>query len=231
MHTEFGICRSRVLCPWVIWSSACVRNYELCTRIPNLLRFWMMIFGFLIGAGIGLFAIHQIGFGEKDVLCSGNDRGKDWYLPFFLLQCLRPVFFYYGSRYWADDYCIYYPSDYFFQLFHLSSGGSRSRNAGASLRKSDHCGNQYSGWYLKWLFCCPSWQKWRKFLLELFFPLGSPLVGMLIQFAINKPKYDDDYDDEEDEDRGKYQKDDINGKKLTGRRLKARQSAEGKKRA
>ena len=22
-----------------------------------------------------------------------------------------------GSRNWADDYCIYYPSDYFFQLF------------------------------------------------------------------------------------------------------------------
>ena len=29
--------------------------------------------------------------------------------------------------------------------------------------------------------------------------------------------------------RGKYQKDDRNGKKLTGRRLKTRQSAEGKK--
>ena len=25
----------------------------------------------------------------------------------------------------------------------------------------------------------------------------------MIQFAINKPKYDDDYDDEEDEDQGK----------------------------
>ena len=29
--------------------------------------------------------------------------------------------------------------------------------------------------------------------------------------------------------RGKYQKDDRNGKKLTGRRLKARQSTEGRK--
>ena len=63
----------------------------------------------------------------------------------------------------------------------------------------------------------------------IIFSIGFALVGMLIQFAINKPKYDDDYDDEEDEIRGKYQKDDRNGKKLTGRRLKTRQSAEGKK--
>ncbi len=39
--------------------------------------------------------------------------------------------------------------------------------------------------------------------MELFFSIGFALVGMLIQFAINKPKYDDDYDDEEDEDLGK----------------------------
>ena len=45
-----------------------------CVLGYRLLRFWMMIFGFLIGAGIGLFAIHQIR--GKDVLCSGNDRGR-----------------------------------------------------------------------------------------------------------------------------------------------------------
>ena len=37
----------------------------------------------------------------------------------------------------------------------------------------------------------------------IIFSIGFALVGMLIQFAINKPKYDDDYDDEEDEDQGK----------------------------
>ena len=37
----------------------------------------------------------------------------------------------------------------------------------------------------------------------IIFSIGFALVGMLIQFAINKPKYDDDYDDEEDEDLGK----------------------------
>ena len=37
--------------------------------------------------------------------------------------------------------------------------------------------------------------------MESFFSIGFALVGMLIQFAINKPKYDDDYD--EDEDLGK----------------------------
>ena len=35
----------------------------------------------------------------------------------------------------------------------------------------------------------------------IIFSIGFALVGLLIQFAINKPKYDDDYD--EDEDLGK----------------------------
>ena len=51
-------------------------------------------------------------------------------------------------------------------------------------------------------FLLPSWQKMEEIPFGIsFFPLGSPLWGMLIQFAINKPKYDDDYD--EDEDLGK----------------------------
>ena len=32
----------------------------------------------------------------------------------------------------------------------------------------------------------------------IIFSIGFALVGMLIQFAINKPKYDDDYDEDED---------------------------------
>ena len=49
----------------------------------------------------------------------------------------------------------------------------------------------------------------------IIFSIGFALVGMLIQFAINI--------------RGKYQKDDRNGKKLIRRKMKTRQSAEGKK--
>ena len=103
-----------------------------CVLGYRLLRFWMMIFGFLIGAGIGLFAIHQIGFGEKMYYAVGM-IGVGLVLAILSFAVFKAGIFYYGSRNWADDYCIYYPSDYFFQLFHLSSGGSRSRNAGASL--------------------------------------------------------------------------------------------------
>ena len=83
-----------------------------CVLGYRLLRFWMMIFGFLIGAGIGLFAIHQIGFGEKVYYAVGM-------IGVGLVLAILSF--------------VYNPSDYFFQLFHLSSGGSRSWNAGASL--------------------------------------------------------------------------------------------------
>lgn len=51
-------------------------------------------------------------------------------------------------------------------------------------------------------FLLPSWQNGGNSFWN-HFSIGFALVGMLIQFAINKPKYDDDYDDEEDENQGK----------------------------
>lgn len=47
-----------------------------CVLGYRLLRFWMMIFGFLIGAGIRIICHHQIRIRRKSVLCSGNDRGR-----------------------------------------------------------------------------------------------------------------------------------------------------------
>ena len=49
----------------IVYGVLCVFGLLNCILGYRILRFWMMIFGFLIGAGIGLFAIHQIGFGEK----------------------------------------------------------------------------------------------------------------------------------------------------------------------
>ena len=56
----------------VLFGAVLVFGIMNCVLGYRLLRFWMMIFGFLIGAGIGLFAIHR----GKGVLCSGNDRGR-----------------------------------------------------------------------------------------------------------------------------------------------------------
>ena len=146
-----------------------------CVLGYRLLRFWMMIFGFLIGAGIGLFAIHQIGFGEKVYYAVGM-IGVGLVLAILSFAVFKAGIFIMGAGIGLTITVYINPSDYFFQLFHLSSGGSRSWNAGASLRKrSDHCGNQYSGWYFKWLFCCQAGKNGGNSLLESFFPLGSPL--------------------------------------------------------
>ena len=115
----------------VLFGAVLVFGIMNCVLGYRLLRFWMMIFGFLIGAGIGLFAIHQIGFGEKMYYAVGM-IGVGLVLAILSFAVFKAGIFIMGAGI-GDDYCIYYPSDYFFQLFHLSSGGSRSRNAGASL--------------------------------------------------------------------------------------------------
>ena len=52
----------------VLFGAVLVFGIMNCVLGYRLLRFWMMIFGFLIGAGIGLFAIHQIGFGKRCIM-------------------------------------------------------------------------------------------------------------------------------------------------------------------
>ena len=83
-----------------------------CVLGYRLLRFWMMIFGFLIGAGIGLFAIHQIGFGEKVYYAVGM-IGVGLLLALLSFAVFKAGI-YYGSRNRANAYCVYNPSDYFF---------------------------------------------------------------------------------------------------------------------
>ena len=72
-----------------------------CVLGYRLLRFWMMIFGFLIGAGIGLFAIHQIGFGEKMYYAVGM-IGVGLVLAILSFAVFKAGILY-GSRNWADD--------------------------------------------------------------------------------------------------------------------------------
>ena len=146
-----------------------------CVLGYRLLRFWMMIFGFLIGAGIGLFAIHQIGFGEKVYYAVGM-IGVGLLLAILSFAVFKAGIFIMGAGIGLTiTVYIIHPTTSF-SIFHLSSGGSRSWNAGASLRKrSDHCGNQYSGWYFKWLFYCQAGKNGGNSFWNHFFHWVRPL--------------------------------------------------------
>ena len=76
----------------VIFGVVLVFGIMNCVLGYRLLRFWMMIFGFLIGAGIGLFAVYQIGLGEKLYYAVGMiGVGCDPWQS-FPLRCLKLVF-------------------------------------------------------------------------------------------------------------------------------------------
>ena len=194
----------------------------------RLLRFWMMIFGFLIGAGIGLFAIHQIGFGEKMYYAVGM-IGVGLVLAILSFAVFKAGIFIMGAGIGLTiTVYIIHPTTSFSFFICLLAGVGLGMLALRYEREVIIVGTSILGGILSG-FSAAKLAKMEEIPFGIIFSIGFALVGMLIQFAINKPKYDDDYDDEEDEIRGKYQKDDRNGKKLTGRRLKTRQSAEGKK--
>ena len=155
-----------------------------CVLGYRLLRFWMMIFGFLIGAGIGLFAIHQIGFGEKVYYAVGM-IGVGLLLAILSFAVFKAGIFIMGAGIGLTItvYIIHPTTSFSFFICLL---------AGASI-----LGGILSG------FSAAKLAKMEEIPFGIIFSIGFALVGMLIQFAINKPKYDDDYDDEEDEDQGK----------------------------
>ena len=199
-----------------------------CVLGYRLLRFWMMIFGFLIGAGIGLFAIHQIGFGEKMYYAVGM-IGVGLVLAILSFAVFKAGIFIMGAGIGLTiTVYIIHPTTSFSFFICLLAGVGLGMLALRYEREVIIVGTSILGGILSG-FSAAKLAKMEEIPFGIIFSIGFALVGMLIQFAINKPKYDDDYDDEEDEIRGKYQKDDRNGKKLIRRKMKTRQSAEGKK--
>ena len=138
-----------------------------CVLGYRLLRFWMMIFGFLIGAGIGLFAIHQIGFGEKMYYAVGM-IGVGLVLAILSFAVFKAGIFIMGAGI-GLTITVY--------IIHPTTSFS--------------------------------------FFICLLAGVGLGMLALRYEREVIIV--------------GKYQKDDRNGKKLIRRKMKTRQSAEGKK--
>ena len=129
-----------------------------CVLGYRLLRFWMMIFGFLIGAGIGLFAIHQIGFGEKMYYAVGM-IGVGLVLAILSFAVFKAGIFIMGAGIGLTiTVYIIHPTTSFSFFICLLAG----------------VGNQYSGWYLKWLFCCQAGKNGGNSFWNYFFHWVRP---------------------------------------------------------
>ena len=173
-----------------------------CVLGYRLLRFWMMIFGFLIGAGIGLFAIHQIGFGEKVYYAVGM-IGVGLLLAILSFAVFKAGIFIMGAGIGLTiTVYIIHPTTSFSFFICLLAGAGLGMLALRYEREVIIVGTSILGGILSG-FSTAKLAKMEEIPFGIIFSIGFALVGMLIQFAINKPKYDDDYDDEEDEDQGK----------------------------
>ena len=171
-----------------------------CVLGYRLLRFWMMIFGFLIGAGIGLFAIHQIGFGEKVYYAVGM-IGVGLVLAILSFAVFKAGIFIMGAGIGLTlTVYIIHPTTSFSFFICLLVGGGLGMLALRYEREVIIVGTSILGGILSG-FSAAKLAKMEEIPFGIIFSIGFALVGMLIQFAINKPKYDDDYD--EDEDLGK----------------------------
>lgn len=171
-----------------------------CVLGYRLLRFWMMIFGFLIGAGIGLFAIHQIGFGEKVYYAVGM-IGVGLVLAILSFAVFKAGIFIMGAGIGLTlTVYIIHPTTSFSFFICLLAGVGLGMLALRYEREVIIVGTSILGGILSG-FSAAKLAKMEEIPFGIIFSIGFALVGMLIQFAINKPKYDDDYD--EDEDLGK----------------------------
>ena len=170
-----------------------------CVLGYRLLRFWMMIFGFLIGAGIGLFAVYQIGFGEKLYYAVGM-IGVGLILAILSFAVFKAGIFIMGAGIGLTlTVYIIHPTTSFSFFICLLAGVGLGMLALRYEREVIIVGTSILGGILSG-FATAKLANMEEIPFGIIFSVGFALVGMLIQFAINKPKYEDDYDGEEDEE-------------------------------
>ena len=186
----------------IVYGVLCVFGLLNCILGYRILRFWMMIFGFIIGAGAGFGVTYMSGVQDKMVI-AGAMAGLGIVLAVVSFLIYRAGIFVlgFGIGITLSIYLVHPTSSFSFFLCILIGVGlgvlAMRYAKGVIIVGTSILGGILSG------FSAAKLAKMEEIPFGIIFSIGFALVGMLIQFAINKPKYDDDYDDEEDEDQGK----------------------------
>ena len=176
-----------------------------CVLGYRLLRFWMMIFGFLIGAGIGLFAIHQIGFGEKMYYAVGM-IGVGLVLAILSFAVFKAGIFIMGAGIGLTiTVYIIHPTTSFSFFICLLAGVGLGMLALRYEREVIIVGTSILGGILSG-FATAKLTNMEEIPFGIIFSIGFALVGMLIQFAINRLKYEDEDEGEAENSRRTFQK-------------------------
>lgn len=169
-----------------------------CILGYRLLRFWMMIFGFLMGAGMGLFGAYEAGIKGKTI-CIVIMLIAGVILAVISFAIFKAGIFVIGAGIGltVTIYLIHPTTSFTFFLCLLTGAGLGL----LALRYEWEViivGTSILGGILSGL-AAAKLADMEEIPFGIIFSVGFALVGMLIQFAINKVKYEDEGEEEKTE--------------------------------
>ena len=160
----------------VIFAVILVFGVLNCILGYRLLRFWMMLGGFLVGGGLALVVVHTMGIQEKStMLIAALAAGVVFAVIAFLIY-KAGVFILAAGIGWAASIYFLHPTSSAVFFACILIGGIM---AGVSLAQLGNLADIPYG---------------------LGMSVGFAVLGMLIQFAINKPVSDEEDEETVDEE-------------------------------
>lgn len=170
-----------------------------CILGYRLLRFWMMLFGFLIGAGIGAFGASQMGITDKTIYIVAM-VAAGVLLAVIAFAIFKAGIFLIGAGLGLSvTIYVIHPTTSFTFFICLLAGVGLGILAMRFEREVIIVGTSILGGILSG-FATAKLANMEEIPFGIIFSVGYALIGMLIQFAINKPRYEEDDDDEDEDD-------------------------------
>ena len=175
----------------IVYGIVCVFGILNCLLGYRILRFWMMIFGFLIGAGAGFGVTYLSGVEDKMVI-AGAMAGLGIVLAIVSFLVYRAGIFVlgFGIGISLSIYLVHPTSSFSFFLCILVGVGlgilAMRYAKGVIIIGTSILGGVLAGVSIAKIGGL------EQFPYGVGMAVGIALLGMLIQFAINKDHYDDD---------------------------------------
>ncbi|NSG81147.1 DUF4203 domain-containing protein [Blautia schinkii] len=183
----------------IVYGIVCVFGILNCLLGYRILRFWMMIFGFLIGAGAGFGVTYLSGVEDKMVI-AGAMAGLGIVLAIVSFLVYRAGIFVlgFGIGISLSIYLVHPTSSFSFFLCILVGVGlgilAMRYAKGVIIIGTSILGGVLAGVSIAKIGGL------EQFPYGVGMAVGIALLGMLIQFAINKDHYDDDDEEDEEDD-------------------------------
>ena len=183
----------------IVYGVICVFGILNCLLGYRILRFWMMIFGFLSGAGAG-FGVTYLSGVEDKMMIVGAMAGLGIVLAIVSFLVYRAGIFVlgFGIGISLSIYLVHPTSSFSFFLCILVGVGlgilAMRYAKGVIIIGTSILGGVLAGVSIAKIGGL------EQFPYGVGMAVGIALLGMLIQFAINKDRYDDDDEEDEDDD-------------------------------